>query len=303
MAKTDKKRQEEVKQLELTISDYSYKYDANYYISGNAGIDSKLILKTLKFIDIHVRFDLEDIGIKNFNTIEFMNLLYRQFIEIKNYYDTPLDYITHLNSIPCNKIIIKHLKGMIFKFYIGYIQMNQKTQLATILTLLYDEVNQDFNKRTESGYNYFAFYCDNKDDDFINFTNKDNQIINTTKIIEPIKVQQTTTQPTPPNEEIATIDSTLHQQFLIYHYLFKHLDVSINSIDKTQIARFIQFATQKQLEAKKIQNTSIYKLVDNPFNGYKKDNGTTQTNLQKVRDLFESIGLKEIAEIVSKDIV
>lgn len=110
-------------------------------------------------------------------------------------------------------------------------------------------------------------------------------------------------QPTPPQKEIEPIDRTLHQQFLIFHYLFKHLEISTNSIDKTQIARFIQFATQKQLKAKKIQNTSIYKLVDNPFNGYKKDNGTTQTNLQKVRELFESIGLKEIAEIVGKDIV
>ena len=112
-----------------------------------------------------------------------------------------------------------------------------------------------------------------------------------------------TTQPTPPQKEIKPIDNTLHQQFLIFHYLFKHLEISTNSIDKTQIARFIQFATQKQLEAKKIQNTSIYKLVDNPFNGYKKEQGTTQTNLQKVRELFESIGLKEIAEMVSKDII
>jgi hypothetical protein len=110
-------------------------------------------------------------------------------------------------------------------------------------------------------------------------------------------------EPTPQQKEIEPIDSTLHQQFLIFHYLFKHLNISTNSIDKTQIARFIQFATQKQIEAKKIQNTSIYKLVDNPFNGYIKDNGTTQTNLQKVRDLFESIGLKEIANTVSKDII
>ncbi len=108
---------------------------------------------------------------------------------------------------------------------------------------------------------------------------------------------------TQPQKEIVPIDSTLHQQFLVFHYLFKHLDIRTNEIDKTQIARFIQFATQKQLEAKKIQNTSIYKLVDNPFNGYKKDNGTIQTNLQKVRELFESLGLKQIAEIVSKDIV
>lgn len=114
---------------------------------------------------------------------------------------------------------------------------------------------------------------------------------------------QTPNQTEPPQTKIEPIDSTLHQQFLIFHYLLKHLEVSSNSIDKTQIARFIQFATQKQLEAKKIQNTSIYKLVDNPFNGYKKEQGTTQTNLQKVRELFESIGLKTIAEIVSKDIV
>ena len=60
-----------------------------------------------------------------------------------------------------------------------------------------------------------------------------------------------TTQPTPPQKEIKPIDNTLHQQFLIFHYLFKHLEISTNSIDKTQIARFIQFATQKQLEANK----------------------------------------------------
>lgn len=127
---------------------------------------------------------------------------------------------------------------------------------------------------------------------------------NITYCIELIKNEmQTTNQPTPPQTEIEPIDSTLHQQFLIFHYLFKHLEISPNTIDKTEIARFIQFATQKQLEAKKIQNTSIYKLVDNPFNGYKKEKGITQKNLQKVRELFESIGLKEIAEIVSKDII
>ncbi len=106
-----------------------------------------------------------------------------------------------------------------------------------------------------------------------------------------------------PQKQTQPINSTLHQQFLIFHYLFKYLGISTNVIDKTQIARFIQFATQKQMEAEKIQNTSIYKLVDNPFNGYKEDKGTTQTNLQKVRELFESIGLKQIAEIVNKDII
>ncbi|MBL0191164.1 MAG: hypothetical protein IPQ18_07430 [Saprospiraceae bacterium] len=111
------------------------------------------------------------------------------------------------------------------------------------------------------------------------------------------------TQPVQPEKEKDAIDSTLHQQFLIFHYLFIHLNIRRNTIDKTEIARFIQFATQKQLEAKHIKNTKIYKLVDNPFNGYQKEKGTTQTNLQKVRELFENIGLKEIAELVSKDII
>lgn len=166
-------------------------------------------------------------------------------------------------------------------------------------------------------YNYFKFYFIDCARAFFEIENKAKKndsyefIISILRakanqiklIMDKEKKQQTTTQPTPPQKELEPIDSTLHQQFLIFHYLFKHLEISINSIDKTQIARFIQFATQKQLEAKKIQNTSIYKLVDKPFNGYKKDNGTTQTNLQKVRELFESIGLKEIAEIVSKDII
>lgn len=108
----------------------------------------------------------------------------------------------------------------------------------------------------------------------------------------------------PVNESdlVKNLDPTTHQRFLVFHYLFKYFDRDISNTDRTVLARFIQFVTKLETGAKKISNTSYYKLINNPFQGYEEDSKTLKTNLQIVRQQFEDIGMHEIAELVSKDI-
>lgn len=94
-------------------------------------------------------------------------------------------------------------------------------------------------------------------------------------------------------------EHTTARQVLAMHYILGELGVTAMSIDRTEIARFIQFLTGKELNAKDIKNTNIYKRVGNLLSHSEKSN---EADLQYIRNYFEKIGLVKIAEKISKEI-
>ncbi len=91
---------------------------------------------------------------------------------------------------------------------------------------------------------------------------------------------------------------TLARQVLMVHYLLKNLGISPD-INKTEIARFIQFLTGKELNSKNIKNTNIYKKVGSPFSLTDK---ATQKDLQFIRSYFENLGLNDIVNQINAEI-
>lgn len=90
---------------------------------------------------------------------------------------------------------------------------------------------------------------------------------------------------------------TLGRQVLAIHYLLEHCD--IKNVDKTAKARFVQLLTGRELGAKAIQNTTIYKKVSNPFST---DNKTLNADLQFIRTYFENLGLNDISQSITNEI-
>ncbi len=88
-------------------------------------------------------------------------------------------------------------------------------------------------------------------------------------------------------------DFTTARQVLAISTLLSELNVNPNNSDKTEIARFIQMLTNKELGASRIQDTNIYKK-------YLSGTGKTDKNYTKdaefVAGYFESLGLKELAK-------
>lgn len=115
------------------------------------------------------------------------------------------------------------------------------------------------------------------------------------------KIAVKTTQPEIENEESISLETnkefTTTRQVLAVHYLLDYCDV--RGIDSTAKARFIQFLTGKEIGAANIKNTTIYKRVRSPF--VKNDKKLVE-DLQFIRKYFEELGLKEIAESITKEI-
>lgn len=86
---------------------------------------------------------------------------------------------------------------------------------------------------------------------------------------------------------------TTARQVLAITTLLSELKVDSNNSDKTDIARFIQMLTNKELGASRIQDTNIYKK-------YLSGTGKTDKNYTKdaefVAGYFESLGLSNLAK-------
>jgi hypothetical protein len=108
-------------------------------------------------------------------------------------------------------------------------------------------------------------------------------------------MQSTMDLPEKNNKEFTTA-----RQVLAIHYLLKEIDEdNYRNIDKTEIARFIQFLTGRETGAKVITNTNIYKKITSL---YSKNDKTLEDDLQFVRNFFEKIGLQNIANQLSTEI-
>ncbi len=104
-------------------------------------------------------------------------------------------------------------------------------------------------------------------------------------------------KPIPEPDDTKNPEFTTARQVMAVHYLLEYCQVK--NIDNTVKARFVQFLTGKEAGAKDIKNTTIYKRVSKPFST---DNKTLNTDLAFVRGYFESLGLSEIAKMITNEI-
>ena len=82
-------------------------------------------------------------------------------------------------------------------------------------------------------------------------------------------------------------DFTTARQVLAVHYLLKYTQVK--NVDKTEIARFIQFLTGKNYD-------NIYKKLQNPF---KINEKFLNEDLRFIRDYFERLGMSEVVRMIN----
>ncbi|MEI6767161.1 MAG: hypothetical protein WCM76_16140 [Bacteroidota bacterium] len=90
--------------------------------------------------------------------------------------------------------------------------------------------------------------------------------------------------------EGAIKDSTTARQVLAVHYLLKYANVK--NIDKTEIARFIQFLTGKNFD-------NIYKRLQNPF---KINEKALNEDLRFVRNYFERLEMSEVVKMINNEL-
>jgi hypothetical protein len=91
---------------------------------------------------------------------------------------------------------------------------------------------------------------------------------------------------------------TTATQVLAMHFLLKQC--GINPIDQpANVARFLQFLTGKETNAKKIQNTNLYKNISHPFKEHEK---SLLKELKTIREYFEKMGLDAIVAMIDCEI-
>jgi hypothetical protein len=83
---------------------------------------------------------------------------------------------------------------------------------------------------------------------------------------------------------------TTARQVLAVHYLLKYSNVK--NVDKTEIARFIQFLTGKNFD-------NIYKKLQNPF---KTNDKSLKEDLRFVREYFERLGMSEVVKMINNEL-
>jgi hypothetical protein len=92
--------------------------------------------------------------------------------------------------------------------------------------------------------------------------------------------------------------TTMHTIVLAIHYLLKEIKPDLSDIDKTQIAEFIRFLTQKE-KGKKIGNTNIYSQVKNLDT---KNDATHRKRLNEILVHFSNLKLENIISKINKEL-
>ena len=85
-------------------------------------------------------------------------------------------------------------------------------------------------------------------------------------------------------------ENTLARQVLAIHYIFKCFQVK--NVDKTEIARFIKFLTDKNLG-------NIYKKLQNPF---KVNEKSLKSDLRFIREYFEKLGITNVVKMINNEL-
>jgi hypothetical protein len=209
------------------------------------------------------------------------------------------------------KIDFKGLPGFIIK------KIYQKFEHLTLRTnedflswrdgiyLYMEQIPEEFRKLTlEKGIEYgekvLQYHIDFECHDPINCTINENmnRRLTLAKALfaelypEPVQIDTDAVDLNTGNPEFTT-----SRQVLAMHYLFEHCNVV--NVDTTEKARFIQFLTGREINAKNIGNTNIYKKLKSPFPQSEK---SLINDLQFIRTYFEKLGLIEIVNKINKEI-
>ena len=91
---------------------------------------------------------------------------------------------------------------------------------------------------------------------------------------------------------------TTARQVLALHFLLKQC--SINPVDKpSEVARFVQFLTGRELGTRRIQDTTLYKSVKSPF---RLNDDKAIEDFRFIRTYFEAMNLPGIVAEIDKEI-
>jgi hypothetical protein len=95
------------------LAEYSYSYDLNFYFN----------CEEIKNIDmLFATFDYFETGERQgvFATLDFLNLLFKQYDLLRESFETPIDFLQHLKKIPLTEIQRHILYGFLLKWFGGY---------------------------------------------------------------------------------------------------------------------------------------------------------------------------------------
>ncbi len=91
---------------------------------------------------------------------------------------------------------------------------------------------------------------------------------------------------------------TLAQQYFAIYYMLVALDLNFEEVPKTDIARFVQLLTNREI-GKTIIRGNIYKRVKNPFS---KNNRHLMSDLKVILPYFRQLQLGEIVRLIERDL-
>lgn len=118
------------------------------------------------------------------------------------------------------------------------------------------------------------------------------------KKIKKIKKKQAKKEVSNKGKPISNSEFTTARQLLAIYYLLEFSKVDFQAIDRTELARFSQFLTGRSQDAKKIQDTNLYKRWGALFHETEKRN---RKDLQFIKGYFERVGLSEIVRLIEND--
>ena len=104
---------------------------------------------------------------------------------------------------------------------------------------------------------------------------------------------------THPTKTKASKEFTTSRQVLAIYYLMNYAKTPFHEVDNTNLARFTQFLTGREVDSQNITNTNIYKKWKNLFGKGEKKN---IQDLRFVQNQFEKIGMNEVAKMIENDI-
>ena len=103
-----------------------------YFDKENIPAQGKLVVPTYNYFQ-------EGLGKEFFKPLDFLNLLRKQYQELVNYLDSPLDFIIHIKNIPLTPRELHILYGFILKWFGGYPVHNLNEEFDKILKIIQKE--------------------------------------------------------------------------------------------------------------------------------------------------------------------
>lgn len=115
---------------------FKYERDWNWYFNADNIPNQKYVFATKDFLEKHRS--------KDFDPLDFFNILFYQINELKKMLDMPIDFINHLRTLPISDIERHTLWGMVLYWHGGYPVENLNPKYDTILKLIERDFHSSF---------------------------------------------------------------------------------------------------------------------------------------------------------------